>query len=127
MSARLGLMAVAIAVATSGAALAQPAAAPAVCTAPSGPPDASLRPAPPLAKPPPPACAGAAGDASKCKKGEVETFNRTVTGYNAALAARNDQARRYVDALNVWNRAVADYSRCEVERINAEGAAGAAP
>jgi hypothetical protein len=86
-----------------------------LCPAPPAPPPESLRPARVNSKPALPACAAT----QRCRKAEVDRYNSQIDAFNADIETWNRTSRLYVDALNRWQQAVEDYSRCEIDSMNA--------
>jgi len=85
------------------------------CPPPHAPPPESLRPAKSRPKPVVPECAAS----RTCRNSEVEHYNTALVGFNADIQTWNRNSRLYVDALNRWQQEVADYSRCEMDAMNA--------
>ncbi|MFI4976278.1 MAG: hypothetical protein ACHP84_17205 [Caulobacterales bacterium] len=117
-----GLALAAIAsLASTAAGQAQPVAPAAVtCVAPLAMPPESQRPGPLPTRPAIPTCVDQLTHMSRCRHGEVDRYDAAMVAFNSGVDAWNNSARRYVDDINSWVRSVTDYSRCEIDAMNAE-------
>lgn len=91
---------------------AQPAPAPAACARPE-PPAPETRPSRPIL-PEKPACLDAKGG---CPGWEAYSFNDAVKAYNLRLQAFRPLAEAYVQRLNAYVKASAEYAQCEVKAL----------
>jgi len=89
------------------------------CTPPGPPPPQSARPSYPGQAPPLPPCVNEAKHTQNCRHGEIARFNADVEAFNRQVDDFNKASSAYIDALNAWGSAVSDYSRCEVNKLNA--------
>lgn len=93
------------------------AAAPvhAACTPPAAPEPATRPEKPALpAKGP---CVGAPIGTAGCLGWEANRYNDDIRAYNEKAAAFQKAAQAYVDKLNHYVAASADYARCEVKTL----------
>ncbi|HZZ34430.1 MAG TPA: hypothetical protein VFE03_01800 [Caulobacteraceae bacterium] len=104
-----------------GAAAAEPEA-PTLCPLPLSPPAESLRPHLVGSRPAPPPCVNVQKHTHTCRHGELVRYNAAMDSFNAQIDGWNERARIYVDALNHWTQSVTNYSRCELDALNAETA-----
>ena len=81
--------------------------------APPTPPAAEARPVRPTL-PAKPACLDAKGG---CPGWEAYSYNDAVKAYNAGLAVFRPLAEAYVQRLNAYVKASADYAQCEVKTL----------
>ncbi|WP_236960993.1 hypothetical protein [Methylobacterium durans] len=84
----------------------------AACTRPEPPPPESKPAKPPL--PEKPACLDAKGG---CPGWEAYSYNDAVKAYNAQAQAFRPLAEVYVQKLNAYVKASADYAQCEVKTL----------
>jgi hypothetical protein len=115
----LSTMALVLAAATCGAALAQTSAG-TVCAPPAPMPADSDRPRNPPQRPEPPACVNLQTHIQRCRHGEYERFQAAENAFSDAVDTWNVSSRHYVDVINAWEKTVTDYSNCEVDALNAE-------
>ena len=87
----------------------------AACTAPA-PPSAAERPERP-ALPQKPACLDAKGG---CPGWEAYTYSDQIKAYNAQIGAFRPIAEAYVQKLNAYVKASADYAQCEVKALQGQ-------
>ncbi|WP_375454337.1 hypothetical protein [uncultured Methylobacterium sp.] len=97
---------------TLALALLSPPAAHAACTVPQ-PPPAAARPEKP-ALPQKPACLDAKGG---CPGWEAYSYNDAIKAYNLRLQTFRPLAEGYVQTLNAYVKASADYAQCEVKAM----------
>ncbi|GJD43709.1 hypothetical protein AFCDBAGC_1562 [Methylobacterium cerastii] len=93
-------------------ALVAPRAALAACPLPE-PPPASAKPEKP-ALPAKPACLDAKGG---CPGWEAYSYNDAIKAYNLQLQAFRPLAEGYLQKLNAYVKASADYAQCEVKSM----------
>ena len=93
-------------------ALVAPGAALAACPLPEAPP-ASAKPEKP-ALPAKPACLDAKGG---CPGWEAYSYNDAIKAYNLQLQAFRPLAESYLQKLNAYVKASADYAQCEVKSM----------
>lgn len=87
----------------------------AACTAPV-PPDSAARPAKPTLPVKGP-CVDAKVGTAGCLGWEAYKYNEDIRAYNEKGAAFGRAAQAYVDRLNAYVKASADYAQCEVKAL----------
>lgn len=116
---RLASLLAPAAILLAGAAHAQETTTPSPVCAPPSAPQAWSAGDPP-AKPVPPKCLNLKNNTHTCS-------SRQFSGYNAQIAAYNEELKKRIDGFNAYNRelltfqrGVSDFIRCEQDRLSAQ-------